>query len=300
VAGDYCAGGTCLAKKALGGTCGTGHECTSGNCVDGTCCSTASCTTCQACNLNGLGTCTNIGAGQPAPAGQCGVTTNSCGNTGTCNGSGACTQASSSTTCAPAICAANSPFYTPAATCTGSGTCGIATTTNCSPYNCTSTGCPTTCTSDADCITGDYCTGPGGSCLPRALAGGACTKDTQCQTGHCLNNVCCGSATCPSCQSCAVPGYEGTCTNVPAGGPDPTGTCVSQPPTTCGTDGLCDGSGSCQYWPSTTMCSAVTCAAGTSLQIADYCNGAGSCANLGQTVSDCAPLTCDGATGLCM
>ena len=302
VSGDYCtgSGGSCLARKGLGMACGTAHECGSGNCVDGVCCSTASCATCQACNLDGLGTCSNIGAGQPAPAGQCAATTNVCGFNATCNGSGACTLAGTGTTCTAAVCAAASTLYTPAATCDGSGTCGTPATVNCAPYNCTLAGCPTTCNTDGDCMSGDYCTGAGGSCVPRSLSGVTCSADDQCQSGHCLNGFCCGSATCPSCQSCGVTGFEGTCTNVPAGGADPTGLCPAQPAATCGTDGLCDGSGGCQDWPATTRCSAVTCAAGTSTQIVDFCNGAGACANLAVPIQDCAPLTCDAATGACL
>ncbi len=300
VAGDYCTGpgGACLAKKALGLACGAGHECGSGNCVDGVCCSTASCGTCQACSLDGLGTCANVPAGQAAPAGQCAAAGTSCGYDGTCDGSGGCALPASGTSCGSAICATSSTFYTPAPTCDGSGTCGSPSATNCSPYYCKPTGCPTACTTDADCIPTASCTG--GACVPRAMAGGACTSDNQCQSGHCTDGFCCGFASCGPCMSCGVAGFEGTCTNVPAGGQDPAQTCIRQDSSTCGTDGLCDGNGSCQFWPATTTCSAAICAAGTSLLVADFCNGAGACANLGLTVKDCAPLTCDSATGTCL
>ena len=39
--GNFCAGGTCTAKKANGAACGAGNQCVSGNCIDGVCCTTA-------------------------------------------------------------------------------------------------------------------------------------------------------------------------------------------------------------------------------------------------------------------
>ncbi|MFL5304164.1 MAG: hypothetical protein ACJ8F1_03075 [Polyangia bacterium] len=303
VAGNYCTGtgGSCTPKKALGVVCMAANQCTSGNCVDGACCSTASCGTCQSCGLNAAGTCANIGAGQTAPTGQCGITT-TCGFTGTCDGAGACTLASSSTQCAPAVCAVGSVFYTPAASCSGAGTCGTATTKDCTPYLCRASGCPTTCDSDGDCIATDYCTGVGGSCVPRALAGVACSGDDQCATGHCTDGFCCGFASCGSCMSCGVAGVQGTCTALPAGNIDPSGICTAgaQAPSTCGHDGSCDGAGGCQWWPATTVCSAVTCPTGTSDRLAQFCDGGGTCSLVAVPVTHCAPFTCDGTMNSCL
>jgi hypothetical protein len=305
VSGDYCTGpgGSCVPKKPLGGACTAATQCAAGSgCVDGVCCSTASCGTCQACNLNGLGTCSSVGAGQPAPAGQC-APTSTCGYAGTCNGAGACTLASSGTVCGGAVCAASSSLYTPASTCDGAGTCTAATTKDCTPYLCKSTGCPTTCNSDADCVAAAYCTSTGGTCVARSIAGAACTSDHQCPAGDfCTDGVCCGSASCPSCMSCAVPGAEGACTAVPAGGADPTGTCTAakQPETSCGLDGLCDGHGSCALWPASTLCSAVSCPAGAHNQVADQCDGMGTCANLAVPIASCAPYMCDAAGTSCL
>jgi hypothetical protein len=297
VTGDYCtgAGGSCNPKKALGAACAATKECSNGTCVDGVCCSTTSCGTCQACNLNGAGTCANIGSGQPAPAGQCTVTT-TCGFTGSCDGAGACMLAAGSTPCAPAICAASSVFYTPPASCSGTGTCGSPSAQNCTPYFCKPAGCPTTCSTDADCIATDYCTGPGGSCVARALAGVACTADDQCSTGHCTDGFCCGFATCGACMSCGIGGLEGTCTPLPAGTTDVTHTCATSDPTTCGLDGLCDGAGGCQSWPATTVCVAPNCPVGSADQVVRYCDGAGTCSSAGVPVAVCAPFVCNGGT----
>jgi hypothetical protein len=265
--GNYCTGpgGSCKALKALGATCSTGHECNMGSCVDGVCCSTTSCATCQACNLNGAGTCSNLAAGT------------------TCGGA--------------AICAANSTLYTPAATCDGAGTCGTPSATDCTPYLCSATGCPKTCGSDADCISGDYCSGAGGNCLPRQSAGVACTTNDQCSTGHCTDGFCCGAASCGSCASCGVTGKEGACTNLAAGKADPTGTCtaMAQPASSCGHDGMCDGAGGCELWPTSTMCAGPSCPLGTHQVVATYCDGLGGC-NMTGLVSECSPLMCDGAS----
>ena len=84
----YCTGnastpGSCVPKNANGAACGANNQCASGHCTDGVCCSTGSCATCQMCNLNGAGTCSNVGASTPAvdPYGRC-SNTGSCGNTG--------------------------------------------------------------------------------------------------------------------------------------------------------------------------------------------------------------------------
>jgi hypothetical protein len=193
------------------------------------------------------------------------------------------------------VCAVSSVFYTPAASCTGAGTCGTATTKDCTPYLCRPSGCPTTCDSDGDCIAGDYCTGVGGSCVPLALAGVACTDGKQCVTGHCTDGFCCGFASCGSCMSCGVAGAQGTCTALPPGSADPTGTCMTaaQAQSTCGLDGLCDGIGGCQLWPATTVCLS-TCPAGSTTETANFCDGLGTCLPVNVSIA-CAPFVCNGA-----
>ncbi len=63
-----------------------------------------------------------------------------------------------------------------------------------------------------------------------------CTTDGDCDTGHCVDGLCCETSKCGTCQACNVDaGSAGTCTNVPAGKRDPD---------SCG--GTCDGNGSCK------------------------------------------------------
>lgn len=68
--------------------------------------------------------------------------------------------------------------------------------------------------------------------------GSTCAGAVQCESGFCVDGVCCQTACSGTCQSCSQPGSEGFCTLVPAGEPRP-GTCE-----------VCDGDGGCDLpWP---------------------------------------------------
>ena len=84
--------------------------------------------------------------------------------------------------------------------------------------------------------------------------GASCMSDAQCATGNCIDGFCCGSTSCPSCQSCGVSGSEGTCANLPAGSIDPMGMCADDGAASCGTNGRCNGAGNCQNYPAGTAC----------------------------------------------
>jgi hypothetical protein len=293
----YCTGtnGSCLPKKSLGESCGGDGECGTGNCVDNVCCSTSACAGCRACNVSGSeGNCAVVPNGTPEPHGLCPVSS-VCGNTGTCNG-GACQQTPSGTVCGSSSCSGN--LFTRPATCSGAGTCAPGTVDNCGFFACTMGGCRTTCNSDGDCQSNGYCSGPGGSCLEKRMAGMVCVSDNQCQTGNCTDNVCCGSASCPSCQSCAVTGFEGTCANLPDGTLDLTGTCTNQGAPSCGTNGRCNGSGGCALYDAGTLCASM-CQAGGTLYSTTYCDGLGTCGPL-SLLETCLSLTCDETMGGCL
>src|SRR6185436_1752002 len=66
-----------------------------------------------------------------------------------------------------------------------------------------------------------------------AASGGTCAKDAECDTGHCVDGVCCEVASCGICQVCAPGKAITACTNVARGQPDDA----------C--EGACDGSGAC-------------------------------------------------------
>jgi hypothetical protein len=91
---------------------------------------------------------------------------------------------------------------------------------------------------------------------PRPL-GTACMSDGECETGFCVEGVCCDSRCDPSCSSCLAArkasGADGVCGSVMAG-QDPKAECPDQPAATCGTSGACDGQGACALYPDDTPC----------------------------------------------
>jgi hypothetical protein len=282
------AGAMSCALKKNGLVCTTGGQCISGNCVDGVCCGSVSCAPCQACNLSGNGTCSPVAAGTVAPAAFCadqGAST--CGTNGMCDGAGGCQKYADGTSCSTATCPASSATLTKAGTC-ANGMCSKPTQ-SCAPYFCNGvSACSNTCGSDTDCAAGFYCTGPGGNCQPTKDNGQPCSANNQCTLGNCVDSVCCASATCPSCKACNIPGSLGTCSAMLAGSDDPNGSCVDQGPTTCGTNGKCDGAGGCQKYANGTTCSQASCQSTSTLKLAGQCTG-GACVASTQA---CAPFLC--------
>jgi hypothetical protein len=279
------------ALKPNSQACASGNQCISGFCTDGVCCGSGPCGTCQACNVNGAGSCAPIPAGTAAPAGQCGGN-GTCGNTGTCSGTGACTQASTGVACGAASCTGTT--FTPTAFCTGSGACATVSTSSCAPYKCSSTSCSPTCNADTDCVpagaNNSYCTGTGGACLPVKATGVACLSNHECGTGNCVDGVCCGSASCPTCQACNVSGTPGACANVADGVSELHGRCGANG--TCGNTGTCTG-GACTQAPPSVSCTAASCSGSTFTPTA-FCSGSGSCST--PTTASCAPYVCSGSS----
>jgi hypothetical protein len=281
----------CGNKKRLGQACATSDECLTGNfCVDGVCCGASACGTCQACNVAGsAGACAALPPGAADPHARC-APAPPCGFTGTCDGASHCQNAPTSTSCGQASCSGST--YTAAGFCNGAGTCAQASS-SCSPYVCGNGACLAACAGDGDCVVGSACLA--GACAGLHANGTACTSAPQCQSGHCVDGVCCGAASCPTCTSCAVPGWEGRCTAVPAGAPDPLGVCVVGPTATCGTNGTCDGAGACAFYGATTICSPATCHGNQNLAAPSTCNGAGTC--VAGAMASCAPFAC--SAGAC-
>ena len=83
-------------------------------------------------------------------------------------------------------------------------------------------------------------------------AGGICATAADCKTGFCFDSVCCRSDCSGACQSCAVEGSVGTCTNVPVGA-DPRKDCPDEGGASCGRNGSCDGTGSCALYGAGTI-----------------------------------------------
>jgi hypothetical protein len=80
------------------------------------------------------------------------------------------------------------------------------------------------------------------SCAPGAPNGASCVMPSECDSGNCVDSVCCDTAcvgTCESCLGVDTGGDDGTCGNI-VDGTDPNDECAS---------GSCDGNGSCGLDP---------------------------------------------------
>jgi len=136
---------------------------------------------------------------------------------------------------------------------------------------------------------------------PKAL-GQPCQAGGECDSTLCVDGVCCASACGTLCQTCNLPGKEGTCTPV-ASGTAPSAAaaqkCAVQPATSCGFDGTCDGNGGCRKYPAGAQCKAPSCN-GASYLPASACDGQGAC--VAAKAVDCTPYKCStaGAAPACL
>jgi len=137
------------------------------------------------------------------------------------------------TSCGEASCVGG--WLTTGASCSSRGACTTDVPTRCAGGYCEDpTRCATTCAGDG-CPGASFCA-PSRICeLLRANAS-SCGGDAECESGHCVDGICCGDACAEPCESCVVPGSIGTCAIVPA---------MTDPDGECGPLGYCDGVGSC-------------------------------------------------------
>jgi hypothetical protein len=296
----YCAAdGTCQPKQAPGGACNGPDACLSGFCVDGFCCNSACNDACDACNAPGnVGTCSPVAAGVAGKT-SCGAylcdgsaiscpTTceanagcvaadycdanshcvprltngNACTDVGQC-ASGNCVDGF----CCNAACNDGCDVCAKLLGASADGTCtsaigGTAGNPLCTPYLCdgSSNVCPTTCTSDAACVAGDFCNASH-RCVPKAINGGTCSGTNQCTSGFCVGGTCCNTGCGGSCEVCARSqgaSVDGTCTSAPSGA---AGSPQCAPY-------LCDGSRN--------FCPA-TCASDSNCVAGDYCDSTQHC-----------------------
>lgn len=269
IAGYYCnnpgSSGSCLIKRANGQTCTQPNECTNGNCSLGQDGSTRYCTAnpCGLCRVGtSTGACVNATLGTD-PKNEC-SDVSLCQNM--CNGSGACRAASNGTTCGASSCTdinCSGQCTGTASTlriCDGS-TIGSCPSRNCGNYICAdATSCLTSCTRDADCIAGYFCSA--GTCQTRRAAGQTCSRDGECQTNACIGSQCqqCGGSLgellcAPTAARCNA-GACATCTNTTqctAGGLG--NTCV-------GGNCTCAGNNDCNN-PRAPRCVSLRCTCGS-------------------------------------
>jgi len=294
--GNYCSGGSCVAKLANGQSCSAANVCSSGFCADGVCCNTACDQTCMACAASNKQSGTNSGTCDVAkqgtnPNNKCVVdSSNVCGDVAACKGSAAeCAKAAFGTSCGPTTCNAGSVS---GKVCDGTGTCVDQTNASCSPYVCASGACSSPCSGDTDCVTGYYCSS--GTCVAKSDNGLGCGTANQCKSSFCVDGVCCDAPCTGQCEACDATGSVGQCKAV-TGGPhgsrpacNGSGTC----------QGSCDGADptKCAFPGSATSCATASCTGDVS-QPAGSCDGTGSCTV--PATKNCAPYACDSATGAC-
>ena len=298
--GHQCVSGRC-GKSPNGAVCKTGDDCSSTFCVrenpqavNGVCCDVACSGACMSCDQTGSkGQCSAIPAGLGDPA-CLGGDASTCGKNGLCDGFGACTFYPQNTVCGPSSC--SGLFENTPRTCDGKGTCRDSQLVDCSPFLCTNNSCVKNCTSDNDCQAGHQCVqqttdgGITGVCGKRKN-GQSCPDSSQCESGQCVDGVCCENSCTGACRSCNLPGSPGQCLNAASGAPDPRDTCQDLGATACSTNGLCDGNGACQSYPSGTVCGSQSCVAGAYTP-PSTCNTAGQC--IASHSRTCNPFICNG------
>src|SRR5262249_23756853 len=129
----------------------------------------------------------------------------------------------------------------------------------------------------------------------RLVAGRSCTSDSQCQSNHCVDGVCCNVACVGACLSCNLPMSIGTCMQAPVGS-DPRNQCPGTGPCKA----TCNSSSRCIYPDNKTSCGTAVCAGPATLYRAPSCDGQGSCSDRG--LLPCTPYVCTQAScaGMCV
>ena len=284
-----CQAGVCAAL-GNGAICTGSSQCASGNCVDGVCCDTACGFLCQSCAMT-PGSCTNIPAGQDPD--------NECPGSATCNGTGAC-NAPEGASCSIGSDCQNGNCVD--AVCCNTACAGLCQACNVAGSVGTCANVPAGTDPANECAGAANCNGAGGCAAPN---GTSCTFGGQCQSGNCVDNVCCNTTCAGLCQACNVAGFIGTCANVPAG---------TDPANECAGSANCNGAGGCAAANGTSCTFGGQCQSGNCVD-AVCCNTtcAGQCqaCNLAGSIGTCAfipsgqdpagecagALVCDGSGG---
>ncbi len=243
---DVCLMGACTdggdGMLARGESCSADAECIDGHCVDGVCCQWGCAGTCKACaEPSDEGYCVPISG---APRGD---------RTG-------CLM------CDEGACVDDAGAGTLGALCTSASECESGA---CTDGVCCERACRGTCKACAEpgfegmCVPvsgaprgdRDACsTCDAGVCSEVGTLGSACGDDSLCESGFCVDGVCCERACRGTCKACGEPGSEGMCVAVsgaPRGDRDEcsscdAGVCVGADPlgAACAADGDCE-SGFC-------------------------------------------------------
>lgn len=124
--------------------------------------------------------------------------------------------------------------------------------------------------------------------------GDVCGAASECDSGFCVDGVCCNKACDGTCESCSAAskgtGSDGVCGPV-AQATDPDDDCSDEGATSCGQNGLCDGGGGCALYPADTQCSDSSCSGGVRT-LPSTCDGSGNC--VGNGSENCDQGACSG------
>ena len=127
--------------------------------------------------------------------------------------------------------------------------------------------------------------------IPTRPLAAACTGSAECESGFCVDGVCCESACVDVCRSCKLTDSEGRCSPLPAGVPDPRGGCSQEAAATCGFDGACNGAGGCRRHPAGTVCRPGACSGVAGERtLPGTCDGNGVCSE--PRAQSCMPYAC--------
>lgn len=276
------------APAALGTSCAADNECSSGHCADGVCCDTSCAGACLACKAakkgSGVdGTCGPVAAGTD-PNDGCVVGAGTCAADGFCDGAGKCRSfARAGTPCGATTCAGGAAT---GKVCRGDSAECIDDKIPCAPYVCGAAACRDKCAGDADCDPTAYCSAVG-ACVVKSAKGEPCAEARACDTGFCVDGVCCDTKCDGQCESCSESTPKGTCT--PTKGAPRGGRKACEGDGACA--GACDGvnTGACSR-PVGFECSA-SCK--DDKQAIGRCDASGACVTAAP--EGCNGFACDGA-----
>jgi hypothetical protein len=147
----YCSGSQCIPQNLLG-PCTENDACLSFQC-----------------GVNGTGNCCFT---------PCGNTDPTCNITDCDPNDGSCLYPGSSQACGTVLESCTGLIQQNPSVCDGMGNCPTPGTTNCTPFICGASACLTTCSSNADCATGDNCVAAQSVCCPPLPNGGTLSVDS--------------------------------------------------------------------------------------------------------------------------
>lgn len=291
----YCKSGVCSPIQKPGQKCTRDAQCASGFCTDGVCCEARCDGQCEACGSSGK--CDAVTGdpkgGRTACAGEA---DDACA--GSCDGSnrGVCAYPGAAVTCREASCAAG--VATVSAHCSGDGACSAAQQVTCK-NGCEGAICAgDACVINSDCKEGERCIA--GTCAPQGEDGNACSSASDCDSGFCVDGVCCNRACDGQCEACDASNKLGVCSAV-SGAPHGSRAPCTSDGSACA--GACDGKDAlgCNY-PTGTVCSPGSCLSnqdgGEAVAIVEsLCSGSGRCPAPRQQA--CGADGCDAGEQLC-